>query len=63
VAAIGDAENDAAMLNFARVGVAVADAVPLLQQRADLITQGGAGFSIVELTDLILRDQLKLSAV
>ncbi len=63
VAAIGDAENDEVMLNYAGVGIAVADAVPFLQQRADLITQGGAGFGIVELTDLILHGQLKLSAI
>src|SRR5262249_39338537 len=40
--AVGDAENDHAFLCAAEVAVAVADAVPALRQRADLMTRGGA---------------------
>jgi hydroxymethylpyrimidine pyrophosphatase-like HAD family hydrolase len=46
------------MLKFARVGVAVSNAVPFLKKRADHITRGGANDGIVELIDMILRDEL-----
>ena len=43
--AIGDAENDLALLEVAEIGVAVANAVPSLREHADLVLDepGGAG--------------------
>src|SRR2546421_10080640 len=43
VVAIGDAENDHAFLSAAECGVAVSNALPALQERADLVTKGGRG--------------------
>src|SRR3954454_22331871 len=58
VAAIGDAENDAVMLDFCGLGVAVADAVPGLKKHAKLITKSGAGRGVIELVDRLLADDL-----
>lgn len=52
--AIGDAENDAALLDYCGVGVAVANAVPELKARADLVTAGARGEGVVELIDRIM---------
>lgn len=49
VVAIGDAENDHALLASCECGVAVANAVPTLQQRADLVTGGHHGAGVREL--------------
>jgi hydroxymethylpyrimidine pyrophosphatase-like HAD family hydrolase len=48
LAGIGDAENDHAFLSLCECAVAVADAVPALRERADLVTRGGAGAGVVE---------------
>jgi hydroxymethylpyrimidine pyrophosphatase-like HAD family hydrolase len=58
VAAIGDAENDAVMLDFCGLGVAVADAVPRLKKHAQLITKSGAGRGVIELIDRLLANDL-----
>ncbi len=55
-AAVGDAENDAAMLRACGLGVAVANALPSLKARADRVTQGDHGVGVVELIESILRD-------
>ncbi|MFB3917829.1 MAG: HAD family hydrolase [Terriglobales bacterium] len=46
--AIGDAENDEALLQACGFGVAVANALPTLKARADLVTQGAAGAGVAE---------------
>jgi hydroxymethylpyrimidine pyrophosphatase-like HAD family hydrolase len=51
--AVGDAENDHALLNECECGVAVANAVPSVQERADLVTQGDHGAGVIELIDRI----------
>jgi len=56
VAAIGDAENDAVMLDHCGLGVAVADALPKLKERAKVVTRGGAGRGMIELVDAILEN-------
>jgi hydroxymethylpyrimidine pyrophosphatase-like HAD family hydrolase len=56
---IGDAENDHALLSVCEVGVAVGNAVPALRARADWVTRGHAGSSVVELIDEIVRDDLQ----
>lgn len=56
--AVGDAENDHALLELAECGVAVANAVPALQERADLVTGGDHGRGVVELVDALLATDL-----
>ena len=54
VVAIGDAENDHAFLSICGIGVAVSNALPMLKERADLVTQGARGAGVIELIDRIL---------
>ncbi len=48
---VGDAENDHALLDVCELGVAVANAVPALRRRADLVTDAAAGAGVVELVE------------
>ncbi len=50
--AVGDAENDLPFLNLCGMRVAVANALPLLKEQADLVTEGARGAGVVELIDL-----------
>lgn len=54
VAGIGDAENDQAFLQACRLGVATANALPTLKDRADLVTQRDHGGGVAELVDCLL---------
>jgi hydroxymethylpyrimidine pyrophosphatase-like HAD family hydrolase len=54
VVAIGDGENDAPMLDFCGLGVAVANAVPVLRKHADVVTRGHYGKGVVETIDRLL---------
>ena len=56
--AIGDAENDHALLSACECGVAVGNGVPALKERADLVTRGGEGAAVVELIERLLADDL-----
>jgi HAD superfamily hydrolase (TIGR01484 family) len=58
VVAVGDAENDNALLSFAEASVAVANAVPTLLERADLVTTGERGHGVVELIDRLVTNDL-----
>ena len=58
VVAIGDAENDHAMMQACECGVAVANAVPMLKERADLVTEGDHGRGVVELADRLVETDL-----
>lgn len=58
VVGVGDAENDHAFLECCGVGVAVANALPALQEHADFVTRGARGDGVAELIDLILKDDL-----
>ena len=58
VVAVGDAENDHAFLQAAECGVAVANALPSLRERADLVTGASAGDGVVELIERLLDDDL-----
>jgi len=58
VVAIGDAENDHAFLSMCGVGVAVANALPMLKERADFVTEGARGAGVTELIDRILATDL-----
>lgn len=55
---VGDAENDHAFLSSCECAVAVANALPTLQERSDWVTRGDHGDGVVELIDAMLADDL-----
>ncbi|MBV9912179.1 MAG: HAD family phosphatase [Sinobacteraceae bacterium] len=55
---IGDAENDHALLGLCEFGAAVANALPTLKEKADLVTRGARGAGVTELIDELLKDDL-----
>ena len=58
VVGIGDAENDHALLEHCECGVAVANALPVLKARADLVTAADHGRGVCELIDHLITDDL-----
>ncbi|HZS10426.1 MAG TPA: HAD family hydrolase [Blastocatellia bacterium] len=56
--AVGDAENDHAFLALCECAVAVANALPTLKDRADLVTAGDHGTGVIELIDRMTADDL-----
>ena len=58
VAAIGDAENDHALIGSCECGIAVANAVPKLKEHADYITKAADGLGVEEAINRILEDDL-----
>jgi len=56
--AIGDAENDYAMLQTVECAVAVNNALPRLKALADLTTQKQHGLGVMELIDQLKKDDL-----
>jgi hydroxymethylpyrimidine pyrophosphatase-like HAD family hydrolase len=63
VAAIGDAENDHSLLAATGFGVAVANSVAALKERAQLVTSRARGDGVVELMDRILATELEVRAL
>jgi len=59
VAAIGDAENDHALLRSAEFGAAVANALPTLKRDADWVSARTHGEAVIELLDSIQSDDLR----
>ena len=60
VAGIGDAENDHAFLDLCACAVAVANALPMVQEKADFLTQGKDGDGVAELaSEMIASDLVK----
>jgi hydroxymethylpyrimidine pyrophosphatase-like HAD family hydrolase len=57
--AVGDAENDHPFLALSACGVAVANALPALKERADIVTRGSNGAGVRELIDQLLADDLE----
>ena len=55
---VGDAENDHAFLDFCGCGVAVANALPMLKEHADFVTQNARGAGVVELIDKLIASDL-----
>jgi HAD superfamily hydrolase (TIGR01484 family) len=55
---VGDAENDHAFLASCECAVAVANALPALKDRSDLITKADHGAGVVELIDSLVADDL-----
>jgi HAD superfamily hydrolase (TIGR01484 family) len=58
VVGVGDAENDHAFLSLCECGVAVANALPMLKDRADHTTRADHGAGVVELIEAMSRDDL-----
>ena len=52
--AIGDAENDHAMLALCGYGAAVANALPALKARAQFVTRGECGRGVAELVERLI---------
>jgi HAD superfamily hydrolase (TIGR01484 family) len=59
VVSVGDAENDHSLLAAGECGVAVANAVPSLRDRADVVTKGARGEGVIELIHQMLEDDLQ----
>jgi hydroxymethylpyrimidine pyrophosphatase-like HAD family hydrolase len=55
VVAIGDAQNDHALLRAVGFGVAVDNALPELKQTADVVTKGARGAGVIELADKVIK--------
>ncbi|HEY2883304.1 MAG TPA: HAD family hydrolase [Pirellulales bacterium] len=58
VVGVGDAENDHTLLESCAVGVAVANAVPLLKAHADWVTEGTHGAGVQQLIARMLKNDL-----
>jgi hydroxymethylpyrimidine pyrophosphatase-like HAD family hydrolase len=58
VVGVGDAENDHAFMSMCECSVAVANALPMVQQQADYVTRSDHGAGVVELIDRIVADDL-----
>jgi HAD superfamily hydrolase (TIGR01484 family) len=58
VVGIGDAENDHAFLSECECGVAVANALDAVKQRADHVTDGRAGDGVREVIEGLIRNDL-----
>jgi hypothetical protein len=59
VVGVGDAENDHPLLRYCGCGVAVANAVPALKERADIVTRGRHADGVIELIEGILANDLE----
>jgi hydroxymethylpyrimidine pyrophosphatase-like HAD family hydrolase len=55
---VGDAENDDAFLAMCGCSVAVANALPALKERVDLVTAGSHGAGVEELIEKLLSEDL-----
>lgn len=55
---VGDAENDHAFLALCECAVAVRNALPILQERADWVTASDHGDGVLELIERLLKDDL-----
>ena len=58
VVGIGDAENDHALLSLCECGVAVANAVPMLKDTADLVTEKDHGAGVTQLIQEMVNHDL-----
>jgi hypothetical protein len=55
---IGDAENDHALLSLCECGVAVANALDMLKDCADVVTKGARGAGVIEIIDQMIASDL-----
>ena len=58
VVGLGDAENDHAFLSACECGVAVANALDALKERADIVTAGRHGHGVIEIAEGMLENDL-----
>jgi 3-deoxy-D-manno-octulosonate 8-phosphate phosphatase KdsC-like HAD superfamily phosphatase len=58
VVAVGDAENDHALLRMAGCSVAVANALEVLKEQADVVTRSSHGQGVTEICDQLIEDDL-----
>lgn len=58
VVGFGDAENDLDFLEICGFSVAVANALPMVKERVDWITQGSRGDGVVEVIEQLLNSDL-----
>ena len=58
VVGIGDAENDHALLAACGCSAAVANALPPVKERADIVTAGDHGAGVIEIIDRLLANDL-----
>jgi HAD superfamily hydrolase (TIGR01484 family) len=56
---VGDAENDHAFLSLCECSVAVAGALPTVQERADIVTQADNGAGVAELIEALVANDLE----
>jgi HAD superfamily hydrolase (TIGR01484 family) len=59
VVAVGDAENDHAMLSLCEISVAVANALPMVKERVDWVTQHSRGAGVAELINRLVTSDLQ----
>ena len=59
IVAVGDAENDHALLALCECSVAVANALPTLQEKADFVTAAANGQGAAELINEIITNDLR----
>jgi hydroxymethylpyrimidine pyrophosphatase-like HAD family hydrolase len=57
--AIGDAENDHALLSACECGIAVSNAIQTLKERADVTTSASNGKGVEEIIERLLLDDLQ----
>ena len=60
---VGDAENDHAFLRICGCGIAVANALPILKERADFVTERPHGEGVAELIDQLLANNFQPGGV
>jgi hydroxymethylpyrimidine pyrophosphatase-like HAD family hydrolase len=58
VVGVGDAENDLAFLGLCECGVAVDNALPMVQEKADFVTRGDHGAGVRELIEELVATDL-----
>lgn len=58
VVGVGDAENDHAFLDLCELSVAVANALPMVKEKVDWVTQGSRGKGVAELIEQIVASDL-----
>jgi energy-coupling factor transporter ATP-binding protein EcfA2 len=56
---VGDAENDHAFLGICECSVAVENALPVLKERADVVTKAARGAGVEEIIEQLLADDLR----
>jgi HAD superfamily hydrolase (TIGR01484 family) len=59
VVGVGDAENDHAFLHLCECSAAVANALPMLKEAADLVTRGDHGAGVTELIEMLVANDLQ----